>query len=211
MVGLNISIEHKYLLADARAIHGDWDNEKLKDKFYSVVAFGVQSLPPYVLMFHVMTDFGMLRSRVPIHALYHKEPTKEIPYDYLQLWGAFSEKITYVEFSYLKGLRCQVTLKDKSVEWGTYVGTFDWYDNGFSDEASQYKCGHMIFLDTGHIAIQPNNRIRWKDMSFVTELFPTEPIYVDSKLFNPETKSDRWVTDSNNNFYYDIDENNINK
>lgn len=206
MVGLNINIEHKYLLADARAIHGDWNNNSLKGKYYSVVAFGIQSLAPHVLMFHVITDFGMVRSRVPVHALFHKKPTKEIPYDYLQLWGVFGEKVTYVEFEYLKGLRCQVTLKDKTIEWGNYVGTFDWYDNGFSSEPSQYKCGHMIYLDSGHIAIQPNNRIKWKDMSFVTESFPKEQIYVDSELFNPETKSDRWISNSNNNFYYDIDE-----
>lgn len=204
---LNINFKHKYLLADARAIHGDWNNDELKGKYYPVVAFGVHSLPPYVLMFHVMTNFGMLRGRVPVHGLYHKEPTKEIPYDYLQLWGTFGEKITYVEFEYLKGLRCQVLLKDKSVEWGTYVGTFDWWDNGFSNEPSQYKCGHMIFLDTGHVAIQPNNRIKWKDMSFVTEDFPKEPIYVDTTLFNPESKSDRWISGGDDSFYYNIDNN----
>lgn len=206
MVGLNLSIPHKYLYADARAIHGDWDNADLKGRYYPVVVFGVQSLAPNIMMFHVMTNFGMLRSRIPLHALYHKEPTKEIAFDYLQLWGVFNEKVTYVEFDYLKGLRCQITLKDKTVEWGTYVGTFDWFDNGFSDEPSQYKCGHMIYLDCGHIAIQPNNRIKWRDMSFVTNDFPKEPIYVDSKLFNPESISDRWTSTEDNNFYYDINE-----
>ena len=200
---LNINIQHKYLLADARAIHGDWDNENLKGKYYPVVAFGVHSLPPYVMMFHVMTNFGMVRGRVPVHALFHKEPTKEIPFDYLQLWGVFNEKVTYVEFEYLKGLRCQVMLKDKSVEWGTYVGTFDWWGNGFSNEPSQYKCGHMIFFDTGHIAIQPNNRIKWSEPSFVTKPFPEKPDYmVNTEYFNSEGY-EKWNTEDSQAMFYE--------
>jgi hypothetical protein len=36
------------------------------DIFHSAYLFGVQSISGKILTFHLMTDYGMLRSRVPI-------------------------------------------------------------------------------------------------------------------------------------------------
>ena len=43
--------------------------------FHNCYAFGVQSVDSKILTFHIMTDYGMLRSRVPISEIYLNEPT----------------------------------------------------------------------------------------------------------------------------------------
>ena len=48
-----------------------------------------------------MTDYGMLRSRVPISELFFEEPHKDIPADFKQLWDCFSENVSVTEYFYL--------------------------------------------------------------------------------------------------------------
>ena len=41
------------------------------DKVYhNAYAFGIQSITSKILTFHIMTDYGMVRSRVPISEIY---------------------------------------------------------------------------------------------------------------------------------------------
>lgn len=153
-----------------------------------------------------MTDYGMLRSRVPISELFLKPPTNDIPSDYKQLWDCFSENLSVTKFDYLVEKRCKVILKDKESIWATYLFTIDWYDNPYSDEPSDYKCGHVLVADDGFLLCQPNNRIFWKDANFITNEFPT-PLYhfkVDTVLESVESKSHRWISENSDSFYYDI-------
>lgn len=202
---LNCGIEPFECYVDARRFHGG--DESYLGKYYKVMAFAVQSVAGKILTFHVLTDFGMMRSRVPISALYWKEPEKEIPYDYLQLWDCFSENVAVTEYDFLCEKRCQVILKDGTKAWGEHTGiNVDWYRNAYSDMPNQYKSGHLIALDSGHYALMPNNRILFKDMNFVTAPFPCDPktFKVDNDLPSVETQSDRWVTDDNDAYYYGV-------
>ena len=52
-------------------------DEKDSNIFHDCYAFAVQSITGKILTFHIMTDYGMLRSRVPISEIYMKE-LKEI-------------------------------------------------------------------------------------------------------------------------------------
>lgn len=51
----------------------------------------------------------------------------------------------------------------------SYWFTLDHTDNGFSQYPPEHKCYHLLLLEdgTGQIAAMPNNRILWKDKSFV--------------------------------------------
>jgi len=155
-----------------------------------------------------MTDYGMLRSRVPISELFDIAPAKDIPADFKQLWDCFSENVSVIEYLYLAEKRCQVILKDKSFVWATYLFTVDWFNNPYSDEPSDYKCGHILLADDGYLLCQPNNRIYWKDSNFITNDFPVNPkdFKVDDTLECVESKSDRWVSANGDSFYYDINE-----
>ena len=131
--------------------------------YHDAYAFGIQSITGKILTFHVMTDYGMLRSRVPISELYIKKPVKDIPYYYKQLWDCFDNDSTVISYEYLKEKRCKVILRDKTFTWATYMFTVDWQNNPYSDEPSDYKCGHILKADDGYLMCMPNNRIFWKD------------------------------------------------
>jgi hypothetical protein len=183
-------------------------DEKDKNTFDNCYAFAIQSVSGKILTFHIMTDYGMLRSRVPLSELFYNEVSKDIPSDFKQLWDCFSENIMVVEYLYLAEKRCKVILKDKSFVWATYMFTVDWFSNPYSDEPSDYKCGHILLADEGYLLCQPNNRIFWKDSNFITKEFPINPklFKVDTELQSVEAESDRWVSDNSDSFYYDINE-----
>jgi len=179
-----------------------------KDTFDVCYAFAVQSVAGKILTFHIMTDYGMMRSRVPISELFYHEPKADIPADFKQLWDCFGENVSVIEYSYLSEKRCKVVLKDKSIVWASYLLTIDWFNNSYSDEPTDYKCGHILIADDGYLLCQPNNRIYWKDANFITNEFPVDPkeFKVDSTLKCVESESDRWVSANGDSFYYDINE-----
>ena len=200
---LNLNIPHFYCLLRREHMY---QGKAHRGEFDKVVVFGAQSNPDRAMLFHVLTDNGLVRSRVPIHMLCHTETAPEIPLDYLQLWDCFSVNATVISYEHLRGARAKTVLKDGKEYWGDYMMTFDWYDNGFSDEPTQYKCLHMLRLDNGCFALQPNNRVYWKHMSFVTKPFPEKPDYkVDNNAFRCEGTSDRWVIGGDDDsYYYDL-------
>jgi hypothetical protein len=177
-----------------------------KNTYHNCYAFAIQSLTMKILTFHVMTDYGMLRSRVPMSEIFIKIPTNDIPYDFKQLWDCFSENVSVTIYDYLYEKRCQVILKDGSKVWATYLMTVDWYNNSYSDEPSDYKCGHILVADDGYLLCQPNNRIVWRDSNWITKDFPFElkRIKVDEDLPSVETVSDKWVSEDTDCYYYNI-------
>jgi hypothetical protein len=181
-------------------------NDQHQEEYHEAYAFGIQSVKGKILTFHVMTNYGMLRSRVPISEIFLKKPTSDIPSHYKQLWDCFSENVTVTKFEYLSDKRCQVVLKDGLKVWATYMFTVDWFDNPYSDEPTDYKCGHILVSDEGYLLCQPNNRIFWKDANFITQDFPLDikELKVDSYLESVESHSDRWVSENSDSFYYDI-------
>ena len=191
-------------------------DEKDRDKFHNGYAFALQSVSGKILTFHVMTDYGMLRSRVPISEIYIKEPVNDVPYHYKQLWDCFDNNVSVITYDYLKDMKCQVILKDKTLVWCTYMFTVDWYDNPYSDEPTDYKCGHVLVSDDGYLLCMPNNRIVWKDSNWITKGFPIDmkSIKVDTELLRVESVSDKWISEDGDSFYYDVNEvkdENINK
>lgn len=185
-------------------------NSEHNNEFIKVYVFGLQSLAGLILTFHVMTDDGMVRSRVPISEIYTKEPKNDIPYNFKQLWDCFSTNVSVIEYDFLAFHRAQIALRDGSKVWGTYLFTVDWYNNPYSDEPSDYKCGHIFEGDDGYLLCQPNNRIFWKDSNWVTKKMPQDlkQFKVDTEIHSVENQSDRWVTEDTDSFYYDITEQN---
>ena len=181
-------------------------NNEDHDTFLNVYCFGIQSVAGVILTFHIMTDDGMVRSRVPISEIYVKEPTNDIPFNYKQLWDCFSENVTVIEYDFLAYHRAEIVLRDGTKVWATYMFTIDWFNNPYSDEPSDYKCGHIFQADDGYLLCQPNNRIFWKDSNFVTKKLPEnlKQFKVDTELPSVENQSDRWVSEDTDSFYYDI-------
>jgi len=201
----NVSIPHFYAKIKLEHFYQHDSRDGLQD----VIVFGAQSVSGKALTFHVMTEEGAVRSRVPVHMLAWKELTEEFPLDYLQLWDCFGYNISTTVYDYLSQSRVKVVFKDGNIRWGNYMMTFDWYNNAFSEEPTQYKAAHLIKLDNGQFALQPNNRLIWKDMSFITKPFPEKPDWkVDDKDWICESVSDRWVMNKGdeNQFFYSLEQ-----
>jgi len=185
-----------------------WTKSKEHEgEFWEVVCFGIQSVAGKILTFHVLTDSGMMRSRVPLSEIYLKEPASDVAPHFKQLWNCFSENVAVVEYDFIYGNKCQVILRDKSKVWATYMFTVDWFDNPFSDEPTDYKCGHVLAADDGYLMCMPNNRIFWRDSNFVTKPLPEnlKEFKVDTELLSVENISNIWVEDTDS-YYYDFDE-----
>ena len=184
-------------------------NQSDSETYINVYVFGLQSCGGVILTFHVMTDDGMVRSRVPISEIYTKVPTSDIPFNFKQLWDCFSINVSVIEYDFLAYHRAQIVLRDGTKVWGTYMFTVDWYDNSYSEEPTDYKCGHILAADDGYLLCQPNNRIYWKDSNFICRKFPIDKkdIKVDHELLSVETASDKWVSEDTDSFYYNINEN----
>lgn len=181
-----------------------WLTKEESLEYDNCYVFGIQSVSGSIVTFHIMTDYGMLRSRVPISELFIGTPKADIERHYKQLWDCFSENVSVVRYDYLCDKRCEVVLRDGVKVWATYMFTIDWFNNPYSDEPSEYKCGHILVADDGYLLCQPNNRIYWRDSNWVTKKFPVEPkmFKVDSEFMSVENTSDRWVTEDTDNFYY---------
>lgn len=184
-------------------------NKADNDEYYNVYVFGVQSIAGKMLTFHILTDSGMMRSRVPLSEIYLQKPEKDVPFYYKQLWDCFSENVSVIEYDFLAYHRCQVVLRDGSKVWANYMFTVDWYNNPYSNEPSDYKCGHILASDDGYLLCMPNNRIFWKDSNWVTKKLPEDlkQYKVDTELLSVENQSDKWITEDTDSFYYDIIEN----
>jgi len=181
-------------------------NTEDENEYYNVICFGIQSISGKILTFHIITDCGMMRSRVPLSEIYIKEPNKDIPFNYKQLWDCFSENVSIIEYNFLDYHRAQILLRDGTKVWGEYMFTVDWYNNPYSDESTDYKCGHVFALDDGYLLCMPNNRIFWKDSNWITKKLPEDlkQFKVDFELPSVENISDRWVSEDSDCFYYDI-------
>lgn len=181
-------------------------NEKDSTEYYDVICFGIQSISGKILTFHIMTDNGMMRSRVPLSEIYIKQPENDIPFHFKQLWDCFSENVSVIEYNFLGYHRAQIVLRDGSKVWGEYMFTVDWFGNPYSDEPTDYKCGHVFASDDGYLLCMPNNRIYWKDSNWITKKLPDDlkQFKVDSELPSVENISDRWVSEDTDSFYYDI-------
>ena len=95
-------------------------NEKDSNEYYDVICFGIQSIAGKILTFHIITDSGMMRSRVPLSEIYIKEPNSDIPFHYKQLWDCFSENVSVTHYDFLEYHRAQIVLRDGNKVWGQY-------------------------------------------------------------------------------------------
>ena len=192
MINQNISIPEFYCYARKQFFY---DHKKHFEELVPVVVFGVRSRAGRNLDFHVMTNSGMQFWGVPAQALCWKQADRPQLQD-AQLWDCFGDEVSVVKFNYLEGLSCSVKLESGPIKNGTYMMTFDWNDNAFSDEPSQRKNGHLIRLHDGNYTIQPNNRIIWRDPSFTTEEpimdWPVHTRTYSSELYHKKTKGDNF-------------------
>lgn len=153
---------------------------------------------------------GGLWWRMPINAFCQTPGVPEQDIHDLVLWNAFSPFITVTKFNAISGMRVSYRDRHKKEHSGIYLFTLDWHmpesnvgDHGYSENVGQHKCGHVIALDNGNFAIQPNNRVRLFDPSFTVKEEPVIHRLLHTKKYSVEDAA-KWVTEDSESFFYEI-------
>lgn len=189
-------------------------DESQAGELVPVTIYGVRSLYGRALGWHVLTkDTGASIWNLPISAFVHDgggklSPDMGLPPHYaveaLQLWDCFSYQLSVTEFDHLSGRRCLVMLKNGRRELGNYLFTVDWYGSNYAENAGDggHKCAHIIELECGLYAAQPNNRILWADPSHNPKPFAAAPDYKTmTRTWHCEHES-KWATGEG--FFYEV-------
>jgi len=186
------------------------------DQYLPCVIFGVTSITSRVPLFNFIMEDGGLWWRMPIHAFCSRENVPQEQLHQLVLWDCFSHYISVMKFDFMSEKRMLYYDRSKNEKNGKYLFTLDWsqpnyniLDTGFSEVPGQHKCGHVIQLDDGNYAIQPNNRVKLFEPSFVTKWGQN---VIERKL-NTEYWSvenqPRWLLSDDDRYEYEIEERNI--
>jgi len=176
------------------------------------VIFGMASIPGKSILFHTLLPNGACYWRLPISAFFQKRFSRtEVPdmqAHELELWNSFSYYPSITCFDYLVGEKCKYFGIDKKLYNGKYLFTIDWahpesniLDVEHSETPQEHKCAHILELDNGNFAAQPNNRILWHISSFTTG--GNIPDYtVQTTEWNVENSG--FITDDTDKMFYDI-------
>jgi hypothetical protein len=194
-------------------VRNEYMHQHLKGhgEFTEGIIVSVRCMPTQAALFQVLLDNGVMRDKLPSHALLTKPitPTPDFPFHYLQLWNCFSYNFSLISLSFVHDARVEVYMKDKNWYKGNYFSTINWGSNDINtditlaEDPMEHKSHHVILLDNGQIALQPNNRIKWSEPSFVTKPFPDKPDYLVNKdLYNCEGH-EKWNTEDSERMFYD--------
>lgn len=181
---LNASVPQHLYGHVAREILYGLDPEKV-GQFEPCAIFGVTSIPSRCLHFSILCESGAQWARIPLHMLRHAAPTAPA-HDMaeLQCWDSHGWDFSVTQYEFLREMGCSYRTPSGAMIPASYWFTLDHTDNGYSQFPPEHKCYHLLLLEdgSGQIAAMPNNRILWRDDSFVK---PGHPL--DYKVMAPVT------------------------
>jgi len=191
-----------------------YDLEKHHGEVEDCMVFGIASMSGRPLLFHALMENGGVYYRLPISAfIQHGFEAKDVPrmqLHELELWNCFSYYPNVIAFDALT-TSGKYLGKDKKWYRGSYLFTIDWahpdsniVDTDHSEVPQEHKCAHIMALENGNYAAQPNNRILWHIPSYtVRDEIPDWD--VNTQNWSVEDGRD-WKTEDSNKFFYGIEE-----
>ena len=184
---------------DLRSHHGE---------FMDAWVIGVDSVEGHSPGFTCLTSFGAMFDRLPISAFVHDKNAPDTPLSWLCMWDNFSYNVEAREWGNIRKLRVGVTMKDRAIWSGTYMFTLSWWGSKLAEDPGEggFKRGHVIACDNGTYVIQPGNRIRWFEPSFITEPFPKKPDFLTNSHTWKSEWGRKWATENSDAFFYDTQE-----
>ena len=213
MAYLNVNIPATYaqirreFLYDLKDHHGEVED---------CVIFGLASITGRALLFHAIMENGAVFYRLPIHAFIQRDyKVENVPrrrLDELELWNCFSYYPAITTYDILLGQSGKYIGKDKEWHAGKYLFTVDFahpesniVDTDHSEIPHEHKCAHVLALDDGNYAAQPNNRLIWSLPSFTVK----DEVPFDWKVQTHEWSVENtatWRTEDSDRFFYGIEE-----
>jgi hypothetical protein len=213
MAYLNANIPATYAqvrreyLYDLKAHHGEVED---------CILFGIASISGSPILFHAIMENGAIFYRLPISAFVQRSfNISQVPrmrLDELVLWNSFSYYPSITTFDLLAGQSGKYIGKNKKWYHGTYLFTVDWahpetniVDTDHSEIPAEHKCAHILALENGNYAAQPNNRIIWSIPSFTVKDEVPFDWKVQTSEWNVEN-SRTWRAEDSDRFFYKIEE-----
>tara|TARA_R100000655_G_scaffold22116_3_gene44952 strand:- start:797 stop:1453 length:657 start_codon:yes stop_codon:yes gene_type:complete len=212
MAYLNANIPPIYCKIKTEYLY-DMDQKKRGER--ECVIFGLTSIIGRALLFNIMLPNGACFWRLPISAFFQKRFSRsqvpDMQVQELQLWNCFSYYPSVHRFDWMDGLDGKFRGKDKKFYKGNYLFTVDWahpenniLNTEHSEIPQEHKCAHILELNNGNYAAQPNNRCLCHVNSYTTD--KDWPDYkVQTTVWDCE--DDAWVTEDSDNMFYDLEPN----
>ena len=120
----------------------------------------------------ILRDGGALYRNIPPHAVsFTAGPGQEWIISEAQLWDCYSYHFSVLQNPIMRGMQVSVRIEDKVLH-GEYLFSTAHLHDGWSDAPEQDKEFIFVKLNNGRLTIQPTNRVRFIDHSFVTEELP---------------------------------------
>ena len=157
-----------------------YDMEENKGHYSDCVIFSISSISGRAILFNIMLPNGACYWRLPISAFYQKQfdrtKVPDMQVHELELWNCFSYWPSVTCFDWLDGVNGKFLGLNKKFYHGKYLFTIDWahpdvniLDTEHSEIPQEHKCAHILELNNGNYAAQPNNRILWSINSYTTD------------------------------------------
>ena len=146
--------------------------KNIKGQYSDCVIFSISSISGRAILFNIMLPNGACYWRLPISAFFQKQFDRaEVPdmqVHELELWNCFSYWPSVTCFDWLDGLKGKYLGLDKKFYHGNIylqltglIQMLISLDTEHSEIPQEHKCAHILELDNGNYAAQPNNRILW--------------------------------------------------
>lgn len=194
-------VPHFFCLLRAEYVH---DLRSHHGEYLICQVFGVDSVLGYAIGFDCLTDCGAMFARLPISAFCWKEcPPQDL--SVLEAWDNFSYDVEAHEYEALRRLACACYLKDQQWYNGVYLFTLSWKRGAYAEGAGEggFKRAHIVKLDNGNFAAQPNNRMRWYEPSFITKPFPEKPTFLTNSHEWKSEDGRKWHSEDEDNYFYE--------
>jgi hypothetical protein len=107
-------------------------------EFTEGIIVSVRCLPGQAALFQVLLNNGVMRDKLPSHALLttDKLPNPDLPFHILQIWNCFSYNFTLTQLSYVYDSPVEVYMKDRKWYEGTYYATINWGSGDINTDIS---------------------------------------------------------------------------
>jgi hypothetical protein len=129
--------------------------------FIPCVWFGLVSIPGRMWGCTIMLECGAVYRAVPPHALaFDPQPELDWRPDHAQRWDCYGTDFTTIEYTFLRGLECQIKCADQIIT-GDYLFTAAPIGDSWSR------------TDGERLTIQPTDKVIFIEKSFTEHQWPT--------------------------------------
>lgn len=158
---------HRYIWVDSRHTHEE------PCGLVEAMWVGLTAIPGRAWGINViLRDGGALYRNIPPDGVAFREDAEN---DWIiseaQLWDCYSYHFSVLQNPILRGMEVTVKVEDRILH-GEYLFSVTHLHDGWSDAPEQDKEFIFVQLNNGRLTIQPTNRVRFIDPSFVTDTLP---------------------------------------